>query len=606
MVIHDPTQARTQKARGILALENVIDGANRQPSAVVQLPMIESDLTALDVTLRRHGKLFARPCPTTPRHGFVDSRPVFSREDALALETEVLAADPNGEMVFMPYVESSLSAVMTPQACAIGEGNDGATQGRNAITLPIAYVAVSNYLTRTAGIKNCIYFEAVQSSDSRVYVVQARDGVVSSPVNGDYIPVNTVVTEVVHASGDALQFEERIKNAQAGTVLYHPKGSMLSHYSQHAALRSMPIIFGTEEPIIGTELRANVTVQSVKVDAMLEGIERGMESDLQFNSLQKKLCATALSVIHNASALLQDSNGAYLVGFYSAVLLRLAYAACIGEYRHKSKAGLSRETVYNRCLHSFAGFLKARSKMQKALHSFRFAYWKSGYGGEKWAICSDSAIALERALVAVVRKPSEQTAKNVVASAHNVVNCAHNNGPFLSKFVEQSAFDNAAHGEIVTTLKAYFSAYLTLTLRSDTVFTVLKKLKGFRNRKRIVKPVTKTSKLQFTYRQEKAVYHFQFKSERYSQYRSADIQRFVFPIELQILLDSIASGNTDARSFASSKPYWTIDAKAIPAGLNATFTEVLTNAQLFANVETSGVETSDEEDTNDFDNDSDN
>jgi hypothetical protein len=99
--------------------------------------------------------------------------------------------------------------------------------------------------------------------------------------------------------------------------------------------------------------------------------------------------------------------------------------------------------------------------------------------------------------VNLVRNVSDDTAKSVVAAAHNVVNCAHNNGPFLSKFVGRNTFDDAANVNMLQTVREYFNAYKLLTDKPVTTLASIGKLKRFRIEPR---KTSNEGRLQFHYR----------------------------------------------------------------------------------------------------------
>src|ERR1041385_7819240 len=261
-------KAKTQKARGIQVLAEHFPGS--VPNfRVFSLPLSEDlDTDAFNhITLKRD--VFVRPCPITPRHGFVDSR-IVDREtvnDLLSVAKEAQAADPEAELVVMEAIPASASAVLTPTSIAIGPGTSSATQGKGAITLPLTGVHFRSELLREAQIKDTPYAEALYTTSdsgysSRTYLVQLRDGVgcaSAHPAGMDWIPADTIVSagySVPNYEKDALALEQAIKNAAPGSILWHPGGTLLSHYSQHAMLRKMPIVFG-ERPAVGQTLAAN-------------------------------------------------------------------------------------------------------------------------------------------------------------------------------------------------------------------------------------------------------------------------------------------------------------------------------------------------------------
>ena len=198
---------RTQKAKGVFALAR--HGLSRMPFLISK----DADFDDLDNGIW-HPKTFARPCPMRPRHGFVESRIVATKEECRAVWEETKAADPRGELLLMPYINAAQSAVVTPAAVVIGKGHDGATSGAaGCITLPLAHLNLEQFDLESLGVLDTPYFESVRNSEygKQISIVQIRDGARPPETLGNFIPRDVTVTNVLTAGGDLLEWERLIK-----------------------------------------------------------------------------------------------------------------------------------------------------------------------------------------------------------------------------------------------------------------------------------------------------------------------------------------------------------------------------------------------------------
>ena len=603
--------ARTQKALGV----QVLSAYTSEVPAHVVLPLpLPREALTLDSLgkliifksiLKYGGKVFARPCPMTPRHGFVDSRIIEDLTDLQALADETLAADSQGELLLMEAIPATASAVLTPTAIAIGSSTDGATQGRNAVTLPLVHAGFSDAsLIERAHINDTPYVEALYHlhvDSEAAYsprIVQLRDGVATGQARlkpgENWVYTETVVTgylNVADYGDDALGFEADVKAAIPGTVLIHKGGTLLSHFSQHAMLRKMPIIFGTI-PEVGTTLTPTVSADGTPQIAQLKrGLVDGMYIKLDYDTY-RQAATFALVALHNASALMYDEMGAYYLGAALIMLTRLAYAAISGEFRHHQKRGgkKCRDTVYTATLNGFEGFLNGRKTLPRAWRSFAFAHWTSGYGGAAWAKCSTVTAALDTTLRDFVKHSRPETLAEIISAAHNVINCAHNNGRFLSKYVSQSVFDAAARGNVVVTLTGLFFGYYRLSLGAAmpdsemyaATVNVWKKLKTLKepvepkaNKKKAPNFLGVKGKIQFHMdRDQGRIIHFQQANSGHADgYVSANIYVSTLPqVVTRWLSVMCATKPKNAPSMAgnSDKRYWILSPYAdVPSELQA-------------------------------------
>ncbi len=198
-------------------------------------------------------KLFARPCPFTPRHGFIESRPLRNFGDALDMMGQVLKADPYGEVIIMPLLSGAYSAVATNAGTVWGLNHDGATGEHETLMVPSPTV-VADWNNVIIGPKNyaqitdCAYLELVENADE-VVMVQVRSGPVQSANVGDFIPEDVVVTSCISPSDvkhDLGRWETLVKRSakkKGVVILINSAPNRASHFAVHGIIAGLPIVF---------------------------------------------------------------------------------------------------------------------------------------------------------------------------------------------------------------------------------------------------------------------------------------------------------------------------------------------------------------------------
>jgi hypothetical protein len=431
------THCLTQKARGVLAL------------ADSEYPTMSARAFASLETLRQYGRFtawprFARPCPVTPQHGFVESRIVQSVDEALDVFREARAADPQAELLLMPPIPAVCSAILTPGALVLGPSHDGATSGRNAITLPIrSDLRTSPQLLRIAGVTDHPYFEVVVQEASfggeLPFVVQLRNGP-ALPTGVDYVPRRITVQSVVVADGDLIEWGERCKQFTPGTVVDHYGGSLASHYGVHCILHGIPILT-SRHPQVGDCLQPS-TRSALDLDLLLQGFHTAM-ADPEWHWTQD--LSLVLFGLHNMAWLDASGPGATLLGMSLAYALRLSTLAVAGEarhYRRVRKGKDSRNRVYVRVWGRPYTYIRRLPLYHQQFTDY--GRWGSSYGGFAWAKCTEATMDLWNAIYYLVATPSTSTYSAAMAALNVTVNMAHNNGFFLNKF--GGGFKEAAQG----------------------------------------------------------------------------------------------------------------------------------------------------------------
>jgi hypothetical protein len=265
-------------------------------------------------------------------------------------------------------------------------------------------------------------------------------------------------------------------------VVYHPGGSLSSHYGVHSKLNEVPI-FTKRKPKVGAiykickcnpQPRGNEwcpmcdgfcgKVPELDVEEALKGFSQGIvldipyERDLNRPELDGNAIKLLLGAIHNVAFF--GKKESRLLGVGIALTIRLALCACFGEARHKSHTNLSRDQIYKQAWADVADYVK---RFNEARKKFYEKGWRPGFGGKAWAVCADATAELWNLTVKFVRSKRLDDLKTVVESFNKVVNCAHNNGWWFNKFIDQKWFDIAVN---------YPAAPLIAT--ADIVYDILK------------------------------------------------------------------------------------------------------------------------------------
>ncbi len=465
-VTKTPVVCRTQKAKGIAVL------------ADHKLPVPEYDIYKIEKLkteeqLKKLEGRFVRPCPVTPRHGFVDSRLVSTRAEAEAIIQETKKADSKAEFVVMPHVAASHSAIWCPGQLAIGLGNDGATTGRECLMVPVtgkpAQDTVSDWdqLLKDAGITDAPYLELLwtkqqekkasklpknngnlvpdksKPAEYEIKYVQLRNGP-KLPDSVDFIPSEMVVKKVVEAEGDLLDWEKKAKGFTPGTVVYHPKGTLASHYAVHCFLSKIPVLT-SRKPKIGETLTPNTSVPTPDIDLVRKGFVIGVKARITI----KQACYLMFAGCHSAAQWMGRSD--LLLGLSMGATYRLLVTVMLGEYRHKADSkdsGSQRRAVYNR---RFNGTNKRNviDLYLEAMNSFdKDSHWGqgSGYGGPKWFILSRYAGLMYNHLI-------DGDINKAVEAMNGGVNSVHNGGWTFNKFIGHDEMDKSSSNPIYACLK---------------------------------------------------------------------------------------------------------------------------------------------------------
>lgn len=382
------SRPRTQKARGILSLIKGVE----EPTF---LTITSGNLVYL---LTRHTKLptvaglvademthyfcipscawMARPCPVTPRHGFVESRVVTTMQDLQQVMEETFLADPRGEVILMPFIPAEYSGVITNQSVSIGSSHDGATSGKDAIAIPcvsdlgawldeLGILRMSSKVTGTSEFTRSRYtgiapdrnrhpyFELVNST-----IVQARYGPEVNGAQTSWSPSGDRriyiydYWEPSHAVlGDFLRFEEALleyKGSSVSPIMYLPYGTLSCHAAVQAICAGVTVITGPNRPVVGelypisasllAKTRYAGSPQAAIRESLLEAIALPLAAPEGIND-RRQTVLWAVSVIQGMAAAPVTPQLMRYVAVAGTILLRFGMAACFGEHRHWDSKG---------------------------------------------------------------------------------------------------------------------------------------------------------------------------------------------------------------------------------------------------------------------------
>lgn len=592
MITNNPTDwntPRSQKAKGYQAIFAKSEGEGVYYWKVPAAFLIQSDQD-LEEFISRSDSIyykFARPCPTVPRHGFVDSRRFSHDVELRGIWRDTLAADPNGEMLIMEAIDAECSAIYSPGGMFYGPGNDGATAGIDSHSVFLPTHEANPDLLARAGIKegDSPYFELVwPKGDNKPKLVQLRGGPkIESAV--DYIPYDiSAISKIVIAKGVGLEWEDEIARQaqtpealQRQLVVYDSGGNQASHYAAHCKVHNIPYV-ASFEPEIGMPISCNIDKDlqedAFDIDRVMLGLHTGIEVDVPMRGAVNAM----LLGLHTFGSNVHIHSRDFNLGVAAAICMRLGSAASLGEYRHHMKNNsLNRAQIFDKVWDNF--FLHQK-RMTIATRSFFNSRWRSGYGGPKWGECAINSVYLWLEALEFLKDPNSQGVKHILTALNRAVNVAHNGGWLFNKFTNARYLDEAGRGEP----RAFVRAIPTMMWIHEHTCTSLgwramRRPRAFRIREddngvrvaemryeRHANPNVNRAPAKILYRDIRAVLngdvlHIQYrKSENHSQYAKLDI-----PISTQQResLSDKFSGGYDCNSMASNRPYIRLEVQEI-------------------------------------------
>jgi hypothetical protein len=381
------------------------------------------------------------------------------------------------EILLAPPIDATWNAVITENTLTFGPGNDGATSGHNAKVLNIVpdrerFLA---YFLRDyrSLIENSLYVEIVNSydKDRLPEVVQLRDGPeITSQL--DYIPYDVKVQRVIEAKGDLLEWEKTAEGFTKGDVVYHPKGSMSSHYAVHAKINSAPVIT-TAKPRIGQVFRKNLNRKPRVTSAHRLRLARLISQFLMGRVEDPQHCLSiSMAALHNYAAWdLSRETDRRALALGIASIGKVACALLAGEMRHWTSNGPGAYHVYNvlprelRSIKKRGGRYKDRKQIYDTFlkrsiryclpslwpltEGFELNGWGSSFGGLKWAECGKTTISFFITLADFLASRTTEDLVVLCKQYNMLVNMVHNGGKFFNKLISERVMDTIAELPVV-------------------------------------------------------------------------------------------------------------------------------------------------------------
>lgn len=452
---------RTQKGRGIRVLVQL----GYLPMKSVFLCRKNQDPAKLLADLPKSTKIMARPCPSKPRHGFVDSRVIKSTEDLNKVIDETLAQDPHGEVICMPFMPAEYSAVLTNTGVTMGKGTNGATAGSSAIHIPCnsdleySLGIDDRYISCRDGRKfartvRCLRYISHDAKKTRLFietvgdrVVQLRTGPLMEGGNESahsWSPVTVVSPRVVltvTGDEDFLEYEhllDDLKKAHGANhvIVHFPSGSLLSHFAVQAVAKGLPIVTGktSKVPKVDQLYRFGCAAELVVFgNAYRQAVVRGLKLGATVTPDNESVC-WSIAIIQGIGSATKTIASVGLIAAASMILMRAGTAVCLGEYRHFFRKGPglqkyqpmgplgiplgyrftkdemmpNRDSVYKEVFTNYDWtsidtYYLMQQYMSAAKYDFRHRPWRSSYGGPKWGDCTDAAMSVYDAMLPVMR-----------------------------------------------------------------------------------------------------------------------------------------------------------------------------------------------------------
>lgn len=508
------SEVTTQKAKGLCVLESL-----RHELFGGDLPARDFRVWPVNAQL---GKIpaFARPCPVTPKHGFVESRPVKGWQEFEEIKQETLMHDSQAELILMPQLSGEFSGIMTPSAVSYGRGNDGATSGKSKV-IPCPNHnfehVISSSVQKAAKIKEgeVPYLELVEDQ-GKIKAVQLRSGP-KQPTCKDFIPYKTKVEKILDAAdyeADLIEFDRRLKyyakKYPQKLVVYAEGASLASHFAVQSMILSVPCLT-SRKPRIGETLAFEKGSEKQEwkdsdYQMLANAISRILGGDTGQRWAMAKddeigLCKLAVGGMH---ANLMWNPEPHLINLAAHGITACAIftiAACLGETRHWYASGPGRGAACpcdccdceDECMAESNGeyyggspetrmcFKQGNPKERGEIYREALALplselleqgersardlgadgWSGSFGGEPWQLGGEAAVKLLKQLCSFAMHPSPEAWQECQTQWNHTVNQNHNNGKILTKWIQSRVFDSAACSPSFTFISKA-SAHLTL------------------------------------------------------------------------------------------------------------------------------------------------
>ncbi len=426
---------QTQKAKGFAFLRR-----GQSVFATVKPVIVKANHCPSFKDIRKHlcltkQPVFVRPCPMFPRHGFVDSILVTKQVELNRLIKETVKQDPEAELIFSSYIDGELNLVLANGTLTIGEGNDGATSGKNCLSIPYNQWEPDEDWRKGAGITEESYLEFVKKPCFFPFITQIRNGPKLNCNSKNFVPYDFKRDEVtvveIQENESLIQWETTCKNMPEKHIVWHPFGSLSSHYGVHCILNGIPYITGFP---LEDAYFANKEIGDPDPEVFYQGYSDAL--NVPFTSAHdSNPVVFALYVLRNFSGFdLSNKDHCRMVGLACGYAVKYGTIASLGEYRYYFQNPRQSRTTYYGTLGQKTTE-ELFDKIPKAFARFNMANCGGSVGGLAWANATLATIRLHNAAV-------NRDIKRSIEFLNHVIHESHNGGKYLTKFISQELYDN--------------------------------------------------------------------------------------------------------------------------------------------------------------------
>lgn len=377
---------------------------------------------------------FMRPCPSVPRHGFVESKILRNNNQLKETFEKVKSIDKNGEIILTEYIKAKYSAVYsTGGLLAIGPKNDGATAGKNSFSIPVAPTTLSKKVIKLSGIEDeNAFIEMVFGAYGKGVLTQVRGGP-KTQNTVDYIPKTVIVKKIVTPLEDLVEWEKQTKQFTHGTVVYGKGHTLSSHAAIHCVINKIPFITSSK-PKIGKKCFKQKNNKEFKLNKYQ--FNKAVKFALKDNSsLESMFCFSAM-VIHNWPYLNPSKEASWMLGISAVFMSKIICSLCLGEllYSDNTLPSGSRSYIYKNAAKYISKYIK---KLPEAISIFKkdfISYGDTDFGGPPWIKASQICIKIWGELTG-------NNSKKLISLLNKSINLVHNGGDLFDKFISEAEID---------------------------------------------------------------------------------------------------------------------------------------------------------------------
>ena len=434
---------KTQKARGIInGVKPFLYKYDRYDDLSIRaLPiydLIKTDIDIDELDEKYALDSFVRPCPSQPRHGFVNSKVLTGGKTELkSILRKVKELDKKGEILITQFIKADCSAVYSINGLlSIGPNNDGATSGKDSFSLPLCPQNLTKTILKRAGIKDeNTFIEFVHDNYMKQVVLTQIRGGPKTPINNNYIPKTLKIKHIVKPDGDLVAWEKKVKTFEPGTVVYGGIGNTLaSHAAIHCVLNKIPFITSFK-PFVGQKV-----LKSERNDFKLNHKEfkTGVSVAIKEKESLSVMLDFSAMVIHNWPYLRGSEHASWLLGLASVYMSKILCALCLGEFRHFDIKFFrkGRDIIYISAVENIG---ISMLQLPAAMKIFSRKADDAGYGGKTWALASKICISIWNNILNIYSKP--KNTKALISLLNKSLNLVHNNGCLFDKFADTKLLD---------------------------------------------------------------------------------------------------------------------------------------------------------------------